>query len=44
MAKKENRERFNDVAIIDTGKIYQRRNTFNCLQGSLASEIETENK
>ena len=40
----DNRERFNDVAIIDTGKIYQRRNTFTCLNGSLASEIETENK
>ena len=40
----ENRERFTDVAIIDTGKIYQRRNTFARLEGSLASEIETENK
>ena len=40
----DNRERFNDVAIIDTGKIFQRRNTFNCLNGSLAEEIETDNK
>lgn len=38
------RDRFNDVAIIDTGKIYQRRNNYECLPGSLAEEIETENK
>ena len=40
----DNRDRFSDVAIIDTGKIYQRRHTFTCLSGSLAEEIETENK
>jgi len=40
----DNRERFSDVAILDSGKIYERRSTFKKLPGSLAEEIETENK
>ena len=40
----ENRERFNDVAIIDAGKIYERKDSFKKLNGSLAEEIETDNK
>ena len=40
----DNRDRFYDVAIIDSGKIYQRKDTFKVLDGSLAEEIETENK
>ena len=40
----DNRERFSDVAILDSGKIYERRSTFKKLPGSLAEEIETDNK
>ena len=40
----ENRDRFFDVAILDSGKIYERRHTFKVLTGALAEEIETENK
>ncbi len=40
----DNRDRFYDVAIIDSGKIYERKDSFRVLQGSLAEEIETDNK
>lgn len=40
----ENRDRFSDVAILDSAKIYDRRNSFTVLSGSLAEEIETDNK
>ena len=40
----DNRERFNDVAILDSKKIYERRDSFKQVSGSLAEEIETENK
>lgn len=39
----ENRNRFSDVAILDSKKIYE-RSPFKVLPGSLAEEIETENK
>ncbi len=40
----DNRDRFYDVAILDSGKIYERRDSFRVLPGALAEEIETENK
>ncbi|MCI5744992.1 MAG: AAA family ATPase [Erysipelotrichaceae bacterium] len=39
----DNRERFSDVAILDSSKIYERRNTFKVYPGSLVEEIETDN-
>lgn len=40
----DNRDRFSDVAILDSQKIFERRNDFRCLNGSLAEEIETNNQ
>ena len=40
----DNRDRFYDVAILDSGKIFERRHTFKVLDGALAEEIETDNK
>lgn len=40
----DNRDRFTDVSILDSGKIYEKRHQFQVLEGSLAEEIETDNK
>ena len=40
----DNRDRFADVSILDSGKIYEKRHQFQVLEGSLAEEIETDNK